>query len=607
MFGAWDVVLQLVALVLAGCLGLMFLWHRHFVHSTRTSDDSPEAQPLRASQESLEGTGEGQGHRERLMCRFEEFESTSRAALVAGATQEVTETFNKAISFAHAIVEGIAPFQLSSELVAGEEGSITLRLTPPVPLRGEFATRSRIPFGIHIGTQGVVFRLSRGPPATACPYRCTCHLRCFGPLSGDPKLPWAELSIQFASGTQKIYAAACQAVPVELSGVVGARVVYAPKNNIGGLDLKGAAVIFMERDKPDTVSDGALVRAAKAAGACCVIKAANPYDPKVFRLPDPMEIPLINILDKDGRDLIEALASQSVAHIARLDERDQRATLQAERWGEDMVSLYCDGLYLRTLDWDDPLIAQVMGISTTIAEEPLIYEDYFGLFKSDTVRFSPMRSKLRRTIESCSTPLRRVGVGNNPYMMGKVLGVGGQHCQLAVDYVRFMLPQKSKGVTCVMLLSPVDIDGAEQGKFPPTEAVQAQVAHEAAFLELQPSFRRLLAFAAPSLLSFLECTNGEYLGWKADAAKIVKLFSACSGPVGPMPAEEWQRCDPTWRIVDEKNALGMATRTQGRVLWSEERGGGDTAALVAAPAVGNRLASLPLLARVSRRICCSSA
>ena len=50
---------------------------------------------------------------------------------------------------------------------------------------------------------------------------------------------------------------------------------------------------------------------------------------------------------------------------------------------------------------------------------------------------------------------------------------------------------------------------------------------------------------------------------KADASKIRKLFTACTGPVGAVPREAWKRMDPTWRIVDERNAIGIVVRTQG--------------------------------------------
>eukprot|EP00438_Fugacium_kawagutii_P030606 Skav228343 [mRNA] locus=scaffold1898:169630:178000:- [translate_table: standard] len=49
----------------------------------------------------------------------------------------------------------------------------------------------------------------------------------------------------------------------------------------------------------------------------------------------------------------------------------------------------------------------------------------------------------------------------------------------------------------------------------------------------------------------------------ADSSKIRKLFTACTGPVGPVPRELWQQRDPTWRITDERNAVGMVVRTQG--------------------------------------------
>lgn len=54
--------------------------------------------------------------------------------------------------------------------------------------------------------------------------------------------------------------------------------------------------------------------------------------------------------------------------------------------------------------------------------------------------------------------------------------------------------------------------------------------------------------------------------------KIRKLFTACTGPVGPVPRELLKQQDPTWRIVDERNAIGLQVRSQGRLLWREAEG-----------------------------------
>merc|ERR1712187_464958 len=105
---------------------------------------------------------------------------------------------------------------------------------------------------------------------------------------------------------------------------------------------------------------------------------------------------------------------------------------------------------------------------------------------------------------------------------------------------------------------------------PSAPVVQAWIAHEAVYLALMGSFTRLIEFMAPSLWNFIKCVNGEYFGWEADSAKIIKLFTACTGDFGPRPKEAWMRNDPTWCIGDEKNVIGIVTKSQWRVLLSDE-------------------------------------
>merc|ERR1712151_1296642 len=130
---------------------------------------------------------------------------------------------------------------------------------------------------------------------------------------------------------------------------------------------------------------------------------------------------------------------------------------------------------------------------------------------------------------------------------------------------------------------------------PPVSVVQAWIAHEAVYLALMGRFTKLIEFIAPSLWNFIKCTNGEFFGWEADSTKVIKLFTACTGAFGPSPKEAWMKKDPTWCIVDEKNAVGMTTRSQGRVLWTEEgslRNTADLSRKSTSTWCGNTLASL---------------
>ena len=116
---------------------------------------------------------------------------------------------------------------------------------------------------------------------------------------------------------------------------------------------------------------------------------------------------------------------------------------------------------------------------------------------------------------------------------------------------------------------------------------------------------------APSLWNLIKCMNGEFFGWGGEAENFTERVG-WGGPgwwwvkkrcdfkgfaYGPrvavffvvelllpgrrtparsanslqpaldqwelFPREAWKRMDPTWRIVDERNAIGIVVRTQG--------------------------------------------
>ena len=481
------------------------------------------------------------------------------------------ETLEEALSFVRTLCGGISPLHCSAEVVTGS-GAATLVVRSASELFGEFATRSRIPFNIA-GDREIKFQIETKAPASTCPFNCACHLRCFGPAScskdGCPLGgPWAELVLVCGTRVQRISAATqvfAQHSPVDFGKAQGPRVVHVPQNDTSSVDMRGAVAVFAEKHKPGTMSDGALLKQAFLAGALAVIKIGG-GGAMLYSVPDPSEIPCFAISEEDGKTLTQALA-QGPVHLKQCQLHDKRARLQQDRWSSGNVWVHIDGLFLQSVDWGCPL--SEVAEETQASRQVLVYEDYFNVYKSTRdadPRLSPERSKLRRMIESAWVQLGRVGLASNASMMGKLLAIGAQRCKFKVQYVKFFPAKSFKGTACAMLLSP---EGPSCTQRPACSTiVQAWVAHEAVYLALMGHFTKLIGYMAPSLWNFIQCINGEFFGWEADAKQIRKLFTACSGPVGPIPQKEWQQLDPTWRIVDERNSLGIVTRTQGRLLWT---------------------------------------
>eukprot|EP00928_Gymnodinium_smaydae_P084183 TRINITY_DN67435_c0_g1_i1.p1 TRINITY_DN67435_c0_g1~~TRINITY_DN67435_c0_g1_i1.p1 ORF type:complete len:706 (-),score=129.88 TRINITY_DN67435_c0_g1_i1:87-2204(-) len=513
---------------------------------------------------------------------FDDFVAACRLLVLgpdeANIDADLLETFEDAVEFARAICMGVAPFQPLVELLidslGGAEAAPVLRLKMRTHMRGEFATRSRIPFDIFVPEDGLELSLGALPPATADPFRCACYRRCFGPASGGDK-PWAKLDVIYGEeGSRhgrRSFLAAPQAFEADLAGLLGAKIVAVPGNDFSAIDVRGAAAVVTEKSK-GSMSDGAVARAAQVAGARCVIKVGGGGS-MLYCVADPVAIPCIALTRDDGETLLELLetplARRSSVRIAGYAEMDTRTDLISKRWQDGMVWLHCRGLYFRTIDWDNPFSRAVR--SNTTAQTPLIYEDYYEAFcsrKDTDSKMSPDSSKLRRIVESAWSQLQRVGLATNPSMLGKMLALGGQRCEFEVNYVKFA-PGESQANTAVsMLLTPIDVRGSDGGDRATSSELQAWFAHEAVYLALMGHFTKLIGFMAPSLWNFIKCFNGELFGWEADAVKMIKLFKPCTGPFGPAPTEQWQRNDPTWQIVDQ-SFLGVTTRSQGRVLWSE--------------------------------------
>eukprot|EP00931_Biecheleriopsis_adriatica_P087810 TRINITY_DN62226_c0_g1_i1.p1 TRINITY_DN62226_c0_g1~~TRINITY_DN62226_c0_g1_i1.p1 ORF type:complete len:674 (+),score=119.24 TRINITY_DN62226_c0_g1_i1:80-2101(+) len=512
-----------------------------------------------------------------LLKQFEEFNGLVRSRFLLGSQRVADEDFRQcleeALAFARVICEGLAQFPCSVELRRSDSTDPSLIVRPQQPLSGELATRSRVPFNMCVDDE-VCFALRCNPPEGECPFRCKCHAHCFGPASsanaaGDPTGgPWAELTIEFADGAKQTFDCGSQVFKgdADLSEVVGAQVVHVSRNDFRSVTLQGCVAVITEKHKPNTKSDGALVREALAAGACCVVKVGGGGS-MLFCVPDPLEIPCLAITEEAGTSLISKLARP--ARVVQILRHDRRGRLQQERWTSGMVWLELKGMYLHTVDHDSPISG--LARRSVSSRGPLIYEDYSEFYlarKDKDDELSPRRSKLRRVLESAWSQLGKIGVRNNPAMLGKLLALGSQRGKFTLDYVKFAPAKTFAGTSCTMLISQVD-----------ASELQAWMAHEMVYLALMSYFAKMMEFVAPSLWNFLLCINGEFFGWEADSTKIRKLFTPCKGPVGPQPKESWQKLDPTWCIVDEKNMVGMVTKTQGRILWSQASGRPATADL----------------------------
>ncbi|CAK0826804.1 unnamed protein product [Prorocentrum cordatum] len=376
------------------------------------------------------------------------------------------------------------------------------------------------------------------------------------------------------------------------------------------IDLKGAAAVLTEKDKPATMSDGKLVRGAGESGAQCVIKVGGGGS-MLYSVPDPVEIPCLAMSLESGESLIQALndnggKSAGHARIVGLEVHDMRASLQQLRRPEGSVWVALKGLRLRGLERAGGLRDLAAGHARPRGAP--VYEDYFESFrarKSTDPSLGTKTSKLRRIVESAWSPLKRAGIADNPAMMGKLLAIGAQPVEFDISHIRFSPSTSKKYTTCAMLVSGTDAS-------PLAQQTLAMIAHEAVYVALMGQFTRLMDFMAPSLWNFLKCVNGDFFGWEADASKVRKLFTPCSGRVGPEPKEQWQKDDPTWQIVDERNAIGIVVRTQGRLLWrersavpEEKRPASGAADTSSARAESKDSHAVRLLGRWSTSMCCS--
>lgn len=549
-----------------------------------------------------------------LMQDLEKFERLTKQQ-IGSDNPRFAETLDEALSFVRVLCVGMSAFDCSSRVVQHDTDSPVLVVQTNGKLFGDFATRSRIPFNV-ISDDEVTFQVQGSPPSGDCPFRCSCHAPCFGPASRSSKDgqplggAWAQVTVELDGQVLTLDAAAqVHARQVDLAQFPGKPIVYVPKNDVSSVPLRGAVAVLSEKFKPGTMSDGALLQGAYQAGADAVIKIGG-GGAMLYSVPDPSEIPCFAISEDDGRKLCSALEVSRSAKVKELKVNDRRQKLQAERWNYGKVWLHFSGLYLQSVDWDGPLceVAQ----EARASPEALVYEDYFEVYQTTREvdpRLGLDRSKLRRMMESAWSQLGRIGLTKNASMIGKLLALGAQRCKLKVNYMKFHPAESFTGTACAMLLSPHK-SGFKQ-KPASDSLVQAWVAHEAVYLALMGHFTKLIDYMAPSLWNLIKCMNGEFFGWEADAGKIRKLFTACSGPVGPVPREVWQQRDPTWRITDERNAVGMVVRTQGRLLWSKDAANtaapnSTTLPKCGATTTAPRRSMMDFMGRMAQKICCCS-
>ncbi|CAK9038447.1 unnamed protein product [Durusdinium trenchii] len=565
----WNKWIDRLGTCLVTCLVLM-VW--------RWCSQKPKEEPKEMHLPAVEEVGAGW-----LMQDLEKFEQLTKQQ-IRSVNPRFEASLDEARAFVRVLCMGMGTFDCSSRVVQPQAQ----------------------------GDDEVAFQVQSSPPTGDCPFRCKCHAPCFGPASrstqdGQPLGgAWAQVVLE-ADGQLLSLDAAPQvfAQEVSLAQFRGKPVVLVPKNDVSSVKLRGAVAVLSEKHKPGTMSDGALLRGAYQAGAEAVIKIGG-GGAMLYCVPDPSEIPCFAISEDDGKKLCSALEAGGRVTVKELIVHDRREKLQAERWKCGNVWLHVSGLYLQSVDWDGPLweVAQ----EARAAQEALIYEDYFEAYQ-DTREVDPRlgleRSKLRRMMESAWSQLGRIGLTKNASMIGKLLALGAQRCKLKVNYLKFHPAETFTGTACAMLLSPHK-PGFKQ-KPASDSLVQAWVAHEAVYLALMGHFTKLIDYMAPSLWNLIKCMNGEFFGWEADASKIRKLFTACTGPFGPVPRELWQQRDPTWRITDERNAVGMVVRTQGRLLWSKDATAAPMRTVLpkrSGPS-GPTRPMLDFMSRMAQKLCCT--
>jgi len=513
-------------------------------------------------------------------------------------------SLDAALKFVDAVVRGLQSAGLLQRVEArppraGKDGP-SLEITTIAPVAGEIATRSRVPMEMCIPKRTINFALSLRPPPRACPFRCARHARCVGVAPGELQ-GWGELVLDVGDERIQLHAMTPAAMNEE-SDLIALNDVEvalldlgdAMRASAGSPDSPPEAPMCLGSRTFSTIervrgrialtqyggslpSKQKIINAAHAVGAVAVIgmHVSDRGRPALERALFTDPIPMVVVPREDGLKLQAALGRKcrvicrgirnaSLDHDAARRRRlaDNRRCPQEEVW------LHINGLVCRPLDGDSLLWEAVGADPSRFAPEDL-WALWQRLKKGWLLTY-----KWARVIESASALARFFPQALAHKGLGNILTDFMLVCDHDISWLRFQpfpenLPgqeERQEGIGVYGGLRP-RTDNATSNQL---DRARAHCYHGSLVCHA-PGGIATGKRVSPSTTAFLQCFRGEAAGVApADFAVLLKVFTACVGPVAAPRGNDWQRMDRTWQITDYKNALGRTVARQGRILWESE-------------------------------------
>eukprot|EP00929_Paragymnodinium_shiwhaense_P003266 TRINITY_DN10370_c0_g1_i2.p1 TRINITY_DN10370_c0_g1~~TRINITY_DN10370_c0_g1_i2.p1 ORF type:complete len:477 (+),score=80.46 TRINITY_DN10370_c0_g1_i2:297-1727(+) len=430
----------------------------------------------------------------------------------------------------------------------------------------------------------------KAPPADGplCPFRCDCHARCTGVATEEIE-GWATLHVD-ASGEKRSFHALTPVVstPNCLDCFEDMEIVaiqYGEVANMTRERVAGKVVLVGLGD--GEVSKEAAVNYAHAAGAIAVI-AYNERIADMFPLMErqlfAVSPVMVMIRQDDGRWLAQqakkgvALRCSSIKDLSVEEEKAcRRRQQQKQRIPEASVWLHMSGFELQPVT-GSMMLWDITGGNDLREFTP---ETLWGHWVRRREEWLP-RVKLARIL-GCGVDKVASFVPNSraSQLLGytTMMSMNAGNHELA--WLRFEPCDQHSGRVGVYgelrpTATPDSKPSRQIGEVPGPNGqkhrlTQADVVRALKYFQAKviagPNFLRFGTRLVPSYATFAYCFSGEACRLPpADAAKFIKLFTACRGPVAQRCRESWQQGDRTWNITDTRNWRGEL-QEQGRMLW----------------------------------------
>eukprot|EP00928_Gymnodinium_smaydae_P014567 TRINITY_DN15359_c0_g1_i1.p1 TRINITY_DN15359_c0_g1~~TRINITY_DN15359_c0_g1_i1.p1 ORF type:complete len:614 (-),score=95.13 TRINITY_DN15359_c0_g1_i1:69-1910(-) len=517
------------------------------------------------------------------------FRQAAKRALSAPPGQEAafSASLEAALDYVQVLVQGVVTsggFRSVQHATDPEADGPSMAVTLNSPVRGEIATRSRVPWIANVQKQGLRFTLSRAMPTdcaeTACPFRCKCHARCTSGTTNTNLDGWGELEVS-VDGTKRSISAMTPVVTREgvLDGFKGAPMIAIAfgkaKAEITRATAQGKVVIVGlgdgEASKEEVVG---YAQAAGASGVVCFLdRIPDPY-PDMERQLMAVAPGLVMVRQEEGRALAKSVrAGQEVISLKVCELSDEEEAELRRKQDEARALPHSAAVWLR-----------IEGLVMRPVDGHMLLWDETG--RKDITSFTPERLwdrwvarrdawlpnyKVCRIIGSGINKVAKfVPSSRAPLMLGcttmSLLGMSDQE----MTWLRF--EPKDGGVSvCGEMREIVDPHAEAVGTLGGQKLFMHELARATRHFQIKvmanPNLIRFGYRLMPSYCHFAWCFSCEASGLPpADAAVFIKLFTPCKGPVCDPCGPAWQQADRTWQITDVRNWRGEL-QTQGRMLW----------------------------------------